>query len=241
MSAFSEDYNGTSIHFYIETQGVKLDTQPRNYVDSTIKLAVFVIVVEQKDSHSKFIDNRLFLIQNLTIWIGSILVGGTIFLIIQKFGGIKLDNFTTPFLEMASAFFGGGTIRMIRPFVQVFVISMLFGSFFLNSIFAGELFNLYTTDSESRINTYEKLSKANYTYYYDELLRYHVGAINRTMLNLTGLTMKPESAEPKVISDLILKNQMPFAYVLLDLQLLPVYLVLSKFADFTVIEQRFRK
>lgn len=223
------------MYFYVETQGNRVDAIPRNYIDSTIQLRLFVLVVERKNSHPKFVDNTQILIENLTVWIGCILVGGSIFLGMQKFAGINLDHLSTPFLEMTTIFFGGGIIRTKREFIRTFVIGILFGAFFFNSIFTGNLFNLYTTESESRINTFEKLSKANYTYYYDELLRYHASAIQKAMLDKTGLAIDTKSKKLQVISDLILTNKMPFAFVLLDLQIPSVMMHFRRMADFTII------
>lgn len=193
-----------------------------------------MLVVEEKNSHPKFVDNTQILIENLTIWIGCILVGGTIFLGMQRFAGMDLDHLSTPFLEMTTIFFGGGIIHTKREFIRVFVIGILFGAFFFNSIFTGHLFNLYTTESDARINTFEKLSKANYTYYCDELLRYHVSAIEKAMFDKTGLVME-HSEKVQVISDLILTNKMPFAFVLLDLQISSLMMHFRRMADFTVI------
>lgn len=94
---------------------------------------------------------------------------------------------------------------------------------------------MYTSESENRINTFEKLSKANYTYYYDELHRHHVGAINDTMRNRTGLIMEGESAIPKVFSELIFTNKIPFAYVLFELQIVSLVTNFGQLANFTVI------
>lgn len=118
------------------------------------------------------------------------------------------------------------------------MLTMLFGAFFFNSIFTGSLFNLFTSsESESRINTFEKLSKTNYTYFYDEILRYHVSAINDTMRNKTGLNMGRESVVPKVLGDLVVSNQMPFAFVLLHIQVKSLVILFSGMADITLIPQ----
>lgn len=203
-----------------------------------MQLSLIVLIVEPKNSHPKFVDNKQILIVNLTIWIGCILIGGLIFFGMQTCYGVKLKHWSTPFLEMTSAFFGGGTIRITLNFVRVFMLSVLFGAFFFNSIFAGSLFNLFTNiESESRINTFEKLSKTNYTYYYDVMLRYHVTAINDTMRNKTGLIMGKESAMPKVMGDLVLTNQIPFAFVLIHIQVGALVQRFSSLADFTIIPQ----
>lgn len=206
--------------------------QPRNPLKSIFQLKVFVIIVEAKNAN---VNNSQILVKNLTVWIGCILIGGFIYLFMQKSAGINVDDLSTPFLDLTRIFFGYGGIRAKRSFIRIFVIGTLFGAFFFNSIFSGNLFNSYTSESENKIDTFDKLSKVKYTYYFDEIFKYHVGIINDTMRYRTGLIMNAESAKPKFLSELILINKMPFAYILFDLQIVSLKTNFGHLADFTVI------
>lgn len=153
----------------------------------------------------------------------------------QKSAGIDIDDLSTPFLDLTRIFFGCGGVQANRSFVRIFVIGTLFGAFFFNSIFSGNLFNSFTNESENEIDTFEKLSKANYTYYCDDLLKSQTDVINDTIRNITGLAMSAESAKPRFFSDLILTNKMPFAHILADFQIESLKNHFGHLVDITII------
>lgn len=129
------NFNGTSIEFFIETQGTKMNAQPRNSLESIFQLKMFVIIVEANNSHAKYANNSQILVQNLAIWIGCILIGGFIYLFMQKSAGIVVNDLSTPFLDLTKIFFGWGGIRANRSFIRIFVIQFDFQWKFIQFVY----------------------------------------------------------------------------------------------------------
>lgn len=154
---------------------------PKNSIYGTTHYQYVVLVIEPKNSHPRLVGNDEILLRNLAIWFAMIAAGGLMSILLEKLFGIGQNRISTSFFNMVIVFFGGGILKWKYTFQGVFLVTMLFAAFFFNSIFSGVLFDSYTSESGFRINTFEKLSKTNFTYFYDEPLRHRVSAIQQTM------------------------------------------------------------
>lgn len=58
-------------------------------------------------------------------------------------------------------FIGGGNLRTVHRLERVFFAVLLFGAFFILSVYSGDLFDCVVTFLNAKVNTFTKLSEIN--------------------------------------------------------------------------------
>lgn len=106
----------------------------------------------------------------------------TVLHIIRLNVGIKRKTITTTILHMIVIFFGGGTVRYRHRIEKAFIIIVIFGMFFLQSIwvsnFLSKMSALHVSNS---VNTMSKVAKLKKPIYFADELGKEYGSVAKIL------------------------------------------------------------
>lgn len=84
---------------------------------------------------------------------------------------IQENSISSSILMMITIFFGGGTIRVRHKLERYFIVILLFGMFFLQSLWVGDfLSKISSSRYMNSVDTIKKLSKLNTPIYFANIL-----------------------------------------------------------------------
>ena len=123
-------------------------------------IAVFVYGTDYQRQHDIFlVPNSVLLVTSLIVLFMS-LSSITLYIARRRFN-LPHDSFTLSVMDCLIPFIGGGNLRMEHRFERWFFGVMLFGAFFIISVFGGDLVDTVVQIHSSKIETFDDLAKTN--------------------------------------------------------------------------------
>lgn len=117
----------------------------------------------------------------------SILIGlfvfsaATLLCIIRRKMKLRRDGLISTFIETVVAFIGGGNLQMRHKLEKLFFAILLFGAFFLTSMFAGDLLDSVILSLNQKITTFKQLAEINSPIYVQSESKAYLDHIHITL------------------------------------------------------------
>ena len=106
--------------------------------------------------------------------------------VIRRKYRLSRSNFSSTFFDCWIPFIGGGNLRMRHKYERLFFGILLFGAFFIMSVFAGDLLDSLLRVRNQKINTFEKLKERNSPIYLNPTFGIYSDTI-QSMLKLVNV------------------------------------------------------